>query len=381
MRVLIVTTQDSFFLSHVRERAEYFKNMGAEVGVAAQKTSDSLVQQIESLGIPFFDTKLERKSLNPITQLKALFRLFFIQRSFKPNISYHLGAKAIFYGTATARIYNKKVAILNAPIGLGYVFASNQIKARLLRPVVISLYRLFLNPTNSRVIIENWDDINFFVKKGILNQKDAYCILGAGVDTNHFSPGTPDDKNSVCTVVMASRLIKEKGVNDFVEVAEKLFKENIPVRMQLIGLPDYGNPSSLSRQEYEKLKLNPAVECLGYHRDIAPFLRKAHICCLPSFYREGLPRVLVEAASAGLAILTTDVVGCRESVRGENGFLFHPHDNKKLFHFIYYLVRNPHILKKMGQNSRSVALEFFDTRLICKRTYDVAIGLFNSRRN
>ena len=165
MRILVVTTQDRFFLSHIQERASYFKRQGCIVGVAAQKTSDESAKRIQDLGFNFFDTGIERQSINPFSQVAALIRLFKIQSIFRPDISYHLGAKAIFYGSFVSRLYNAKVGIVNAPIGLGYVFASQTIKAKLLKPIVLWCYRQFLNPKNSRVIIENLDDIQFFVKK------------------------------------------------------------------------------------------------------------------------------------------------------------------------------------------------------------------------
>ena len=371
MRILIITTQDRFFLSHIRERATYFKEQGCVVAVAAQKTSEDLVKKILSLGFDFFDTKIERQSINPLTQIVAILRLLKIQTQFKPDVSYHLGAKAIFYGTFVARAYNAKIGIVNAPIGLGYVFASNSLKAKILRPVVLLFYRLFLNPPKSRVIVENFEDINYFIKKGFLNPKDAFCILGAGVDTNHFTPLPFSERNKICTVVMAARLIREKGVFDFVETANRLYERKVPVRMQLIGEPDYGNPSSLTKEEFETIKKKSAVECLGFQQNVAPFLQKAHICCLPSFYREGLPRILIEAASCGLAILTTNTIGCKEAIRDKNGLIFAPHDTKRLTNLIEYLINNPNELKKMSLASRDVAINYFDSLKISKRTFEI----------
>lgn len=379
MKILIVTTQDRFFLSHIKERACYFKEQGCEVGVAAQETDTNLVAQITALGFEFYDTKIERQSINPFSQFIAIYRLAKIQAQFKPDISYHLGAKAIFYGTFTARLVNPNVGIVNAPIGLGYVFASKKLKARLLRPLVLFFYKLFLNPLKSRVIVENFEDIDYFAKTGCLNMKDAFCILGAGVDTDKFVPLSFKERNSVCTVVMASRLIKEKGVFDFVEAANRLYRMNIKVKMCLIGEPDFGNPSSITVKEFNEIQNNPAIETLGYQKNVIPFFQKAHICCLPSFYREGLPRVLVEATSTGLAILTTETTGCKETIRNENGFLFKPHNIEELCSHILYLVNHPEELEAMCRRSRSVALNYFDTRLIAKRTFDIIRNLHSSK--
>lgn len=371
MRVLILTTQDSFFLSHILERARYFQKQGCIVGVAAKQTSKKFKDQIQSYGFYFYDTKIERQSINPISQAVSILRILKIHNQFRPDVLYNLGAKAIFYGTFVSKLCLGTTYIVNAPIGLGFVYASHSVKARLLRPIVSFLYKLFLNPRNSNVIIENVDDINFFIKKGYLRAQNAYCILGAGVNTSLFSPLPFYKRNKTCTVVFAARLIKEKGIDDFLKVAEKLYAHNIRVKMQIVGEPDYGNPSSLSPQEFDQIQRNPAVECLGFVTDMASVYRKAHICCLPSFYREGLPRVLVEATSCGLAILTTDTIGCKEAIRENNGFLVQPHDTDKMFQLIKYLVENSSELKTMCRNSRKVALNYFDSEIICERTYKI----------
>lgn len=377
MKILIVTTQDRFFLTHIKERALFFRDQGCIVAVAAQKTSQEYVEQICEYGFAFYVTKIERRSINIFSEFLALFDLFKINRDFRPDISYHLGAKAIFYGTFISRLVNSKIGILNAPIGLGYVFASDQIRAKLLRPIVSTFYKLFLNPKNSKVIIENFDDINYFIRKGYLNSRDAYCILGAGVNTKEFLPLPFNQRNNICTVVMASRLIKEKGVLDFVEAASRLYGLKVPVRMQLIGEPDYGNPSSISKKDFQKICNEPFVEYLGFQKNVLPFLQKAHICCLPSYYREGLPRVLVEATSTGLAVLTTDTIGCKETIRDQNGFTFKPHDVDKLTNLIQYLVDHPIELENMCMRSRTVAINYFETSKICQRTFEVVRLLLN----
>lgn len=381
MKLLILTTQDRFFLSHITERAEYFRSRGWEVSVAIQVTDVNLVQKIIRKGFEVFDTKIERQSVNPFSQITALFRLVKIYFKVRPDLVWHLGAKPIAYGTLVTRLlrFRQPVGIVNAPIGLGFVYASSSLKARLLRPIVNFLYRLSLNPRFSRVIIENNDDIEIFVSKGLLNRKDAFCILGAGVDTDCFSP--INKRNPICTVLMACRLIKEKGVWDFVEVANRLYKKRIPVKMVLVGEPDYGNPSSITREEFCSLKENPSLICLGYKDAIQEEMKKSDIFVLPSFYREGLPRVLVEAASCGLPILTTDTIGCREVVRDDNGFLFKAHDINNLEKLIMFFVNNPNEVSRMGANSREVALKYFDTRKICSRTYKVFQKLYDEVQN
>ena len=380
-RLLYITTQDRFFLSHLKDRAIYASNHGFKVFVAAQKTDEKFVREINELGFDFFDTLIERQALSPISQVRALFRLREIVNKVKPDISHHLGAKAIIYGTLAHKLstVSKVGSIVNAPIGLGYVYAAQELKAWLLKPIVGLLYRLTLNPLNSQVIFENTDDLNYFLDKRVLDPKRSICIYGAGVDTELFSPS--DAKNEIVTVVMASRLIKEKGVFDFIRAAEILKKNSVPARMQLVGEPDYGNPNSLTKQQFEDLKNNTAIECLGYRADMSCILKKAHICCLPSFYREGLPRFLIEGVCSGLAIVTTDTVGCREVVVDKNGFLIKPHDVNSLVNAIKTLVDNPTLTMEMGNRSRNLALKFFDKNLICQQTLDVYQGLIRKKYN
>ena len=370
-KLLYLTTQDKFFLSHIKERALYAKLNKFDVVVAVQQTNEDYVRKIKKMGFAFYDTGIERQSLNPFSQLKAIFKLVKLYKKEKPDLLHNLGAKAIIYGTLAHKMaqLSSPSSIVNAPIGLGYVYASNDLKATLLRPLLNFLYRVTLNPTDSFVIFENPDDLNYFVNIGALERTQSTCIYGAGVDTRSFCQS--DLKNQICTVVMASRLIKEKGVFDFIKAAEILKKNSVPVRMQLVGEPDFGNPHSLSKQHFEDLQNNGAIECLGYQDDVASILKKAHICCLPSFYREGLPRFLIEGACCGLAVITTDTVGCREVVVDNNGYLIEPHNVDELVNKITELVENPSLTKEMGCRSRKVALKLFDKKLVCKQTYDI----------
>lgn len=369
MHLLIVTTQDRFFLTHVVERALYFKQKGWNVSIAAEETQEKYKNSILALGFNFYDTEIKRKSLNPLGLVKAFFRLKQIYKDVKPDYCYNLGAKAIFLSTFLTYFQSKVIKIVNAPIGLGFVYASQSLKARVLRPLVDFLYKKFLNPKHSRVIIENQDDIDYFVGTGALRREEAYCILGAGVDTQKFKPA--QNRPVELTVVMASRLIVEKGVRDFVRVAEILYNEELPVRCVLVGEPDYGNPSSISQKEFIDLKNNPAIECLGFCDHVDEVFSKAHICCFPSFYREGLPRVLIEAASSGLAIITTDTVGCRETVDGKNGRLLPVHDIEGMVQVIKNYLIHPEKLLEAQLQSRKIAIEKFDTSIICEKTYEV----------
>lgn len=369
-KLLFLTTQDRFFLSHLKERALFAQANGFAIHIAAQKTSDNYVSDIEQMGFHFYDTKIERQSIGLLSQFKSLMILRKIYSKVKPDVAHHLGAKAIIYGTLVSLFtQGRNNYIVNAPIGLGYVYASKSLKAKLLKPLVTLLYCLTLNPKNSHVILENPDDLDYFVEIGALKRERASCIYGAGVDTEIYAPSS--SKNEVFTVVMASRLIKEKGVCEFARAAEILKDNEVEVRMQLIGEPDYGNPNSLTREEYSHLRHSDTVECLGYRTDVVSFLKKAHVCCLPSYYREGLPRSLIEGVSCGLPIITTDTVGCRETVVNKNGCFVKCQDAEDLATKIIELKGSVSTWKEMSEQSRILALEKFDTKIICQETLKI----------
>lgn len=378
MKLLVLTTQDRFFLTHIRDRIAYFQAKGWEVCVVVQKTDQKLFDEIQELGVQLFDSKIRRGSINPFFELISLCRLLRIYYISKPDIVWHLGAKSIFYGTAITLFLRmfRRIGVVNAPIGMGYVFASTDFKAKLLRPLFRLLYRFLLNPAHSKVIVENVDDIQAFISSRMLQPGDAHCVLGAGIDTSVFKPREHD--NAICTVLMASRLIYEKGVWDFVKVAEDLYKKKVPVKMVLVGEPDSGNPSSLTNEDVEVLRQNPALVYLGYREDMVRLLQMSDVFCLPSFYREGLPRALIEATSCGLPVITTNTIGCKEVVRMQNGFLFNPRDYKELSYLVETLVKNPSLRKKMGEKSREVAVKFFDINVINKQTYSIFYALYQN---
>ena len=374
MKLLILTTQDRFFLSHLLERALYIQDKGWEIIVATEKTSDDYFRRIQQFGFKVYDTQIKRKSINPFSQLQDIITLSKIYKHEKPDVCWHLGAKYIFWGTIAVRIFIPHVKIINSPIGLGFIYVSKSVKARLLRPLVTLLYKVLLNPKNSFVIVENHDDIEFFVKINAVKEASVVLIPGAGVNTRTFTPS--ETKEKICQVVMLSRLIREKGVYEYIQAAKILHEEKVPVQMILVGEPDYGSPSSVTESEYKMLQQCNFIKCLGYQKNVLGILQSSHVCCLPS-YREGLPRALIEATSCGLPVITTDAVGCRDIVINENGLLIKVGDIGGLCNAIRFMVENPAERKKMGDNSRELAINRFDSEKICAQTYMVLENLIS----
>lgn len=375
MNLIFFVAQDRFFLSHVKDRAEYFARKGWKIHVLAQKTSTHYVEQIEAQGFEFYDTEVRRDAIDPITALKNARRIISLYKKISPQVVFHLGAKAIFLGTFATKFLTHLPAVINAPIGLGHVFICKTRKAKMLRHITVFLYKHFLNPKHSRVIVENEDDINFFLSLGAVNKDHIFLIPGAGIDTKKFAPVVKQNSDGVCRVVMVARLIREKGVYEFISVANRIYREHLPITCLLVGAPDFHNPSSMTDREYRDLQDNPALKCLGFTENVIPVLQQADIACLPS-YREGLPRSLIEACSCGLPIVTTNTVGCREIVLNNNGLTVPVGDKQALYEALVSMSRSPEMREEMGKNSRKLALDRFETNKISEQTYKVVENLY-----
>jgi len=256
-------------------------------------------------------------------------------------------------------------AVVNAPVGMGYAFSSSDAKARLLRPLITLAYRLLLNPKGSRVIFENVHDLNAFVRSGVARQEDTVLIRGAGIDLKVFQPHT--EPAGVPVVMLIARMLRDKGVMEFLGAAELLHASGVDARFVLVGDPDPGNPASISAEILRSWDGRCGVECWGWRDDIAAVLRQAHVVCLPS-YREGLPKSLLEAAACGLPIVTTDAVGCRDVVEdGINGYLVPVKESASLAAALEKLIVSPGLRRTMGQRGRMRAEnEFASERVIAE---------------
>jgi glycosyltransferase involved in cell wall biosynthesis len=284
-------------------------------------------------------------------------------------VLHHVAAKAIFYGSLAALLIRRRPAIVNAPVGMGYVFSSEQMMARLLRPFLQLAYRLLLNPPRSRVIFENPDDAAWFTNNGVVRPADAAVIRGAGIDTGKFQPAPAPDGPPV--VALVARMLRDKGVREFVEAARKLHDAGVIARFVLVGDPDPGNPAAIPVEQLKAWHGQNGVEWWGWREDMAAVWRQVHIACLPS-WREGLPKALLEAAACGLPIVTTDTVGCREVVRnGDNGLLVPVGDAAALAKALRVLISDADLRDAMGKKSRAMAEREFSSERVIRETLGV----------
>lgn len=360
-KLLYFVTEDWFFCSHFLDRAVAAQQAGFQVSVLTRVNKHG--QAILDNGINLIPLEFERSKINPLREISLIKGLVSLYRRERPHIVHHVALKPILYGSLAAKIAGI-LAIVNAPVGMGYVFSSKQLKARLLKPLVLLAYRLLLNPFNSVAVFENPDDLTYFEKLGIV--KYSRLIRGAGVNTLQF--GSSNEPNEVPVILLAARMLWDKGVGEFVEAAKILQQQSISARFVLVGAPDKENPESINQSQLLEWQDAGIIEWWGQHEDMPQIFAQAHIVCLPS-YREGLPKVLIEAAACGRPIVATDVPGCREIVRhNENGLLVPAKDPQALAVALNRLLNNAELRESMGKRGRAMVEAEFSTEYVVEQT-------------
>ncbi len=373
-RLLFFVTEDWYFCSHRLPIAIAAKQAGFDVWVLTREMAHGSV--IRNAGLNLVHIDLTRGGCNPFRELRVLARAVRAYRDLRPDIVHHVAMKPVIYGSIAARM-SPVAGVINALGGLGYMFTSKDPVARLLRPIAEFWLRIGLRRKASVTLLQNPDDLALLCEHGIVRAADVKLIPGSGVDTRRFSPVPPPA--GAVTVVLAARMLRDKGVVEFVEAARQLGGSTSTARFILVGDPDPSNPASLGIGQLRDWVAEGVVEWWGWREDMAKVYQSAHIACLPS-YREGFPKSLQEAAACGLPIVTTDVPGCREVVpAGENGVLVRRQDAAALAQAMAKLIADPLLRARMGAASRKLAEDTFSVEHIVALTLDTYKGLISAR--
>lgn len=372
-KVAYVVNRAEFFLSHRLPVAEAVKSTGSEIHVVTPFGSG--VPRIKALGYSWHELNLDGRRLNPIRELATLLQLYGIYRRIQPDLVHHVALKAILYGGIAARAA-RIPSVVNAFTGLGYLFTTEAPKFRLLRFGVFQMYRMALGHPRSRTIFQNPDDLAMFVRRNIVPGENTVLIKGSGVDIDTFAPSPEPSGTPVA--LLAGRLLWDKGVAEFVEAARQLKEEGLEARFVLAGKSDPLNPRAIPPEQLEDWEAMGVVEWWGFCDNMPDVFSQVHIVCLPS-YREGIPKVLIEAASSARPIVTTDAPGCREIVRDQvNGILVPPRDSRAVAAALRDLLRDPQRRRRMGANGRQIVEEEFSLDQVVRETmavYERLLGL------
>lgn len=358
-KILFVVNCPQFFLSHRLPIAVAALEQGYEVHVASPGGTGA--KQIKSKGLHHHNLEMERSGQNPFREFLLIVSLFRIFQELKPDLVHLITIKPVIYGGIAARAAGIK-AVVAAVSGLGTVFMEESGGGAIRRSLVSVLYKVAFSQKNLAVIFQNPNDRDALLDSGALELSKVRMIRGSGVDLAEF-PFLPEPTGTP-VVVMAARLLRDKGVVEFLEAAQILKNRGVSVIMRLVGSLDPGNPSSLSESELEQWERRNVAEILGYRSDVGAQYAAAHIVCLPS-YREGLPKGLVEAAACGRAVVTTDVPGCRDAiVPDKTGILVSKNNSEALANAIQKLIECPDQRLGMGKAGRELAQNVFDIDII-----------------
>lgn len=374
-RLLFVDNSLDSFYAYRMPLARAAQWAGFEVHVAAPsgKCKEILLRN----GMTVHEVFMTRSGMNPPEELRCVASLYRLYRRVRPDLIHHLRLKPVLYG-GLAAYASRMPAQVSMPTGLGHVFTASTRKAALLRNITLLGCKLAFRHRNLHIIFQNPDDRQVFVESGAVDGSVCSLIRGSGVDISEFS-ATPEPEG-VPVVVLASRMLFDKGVIEFVQAARLLKTAGIAGRFVLVGDTDAGNPTAIPSSQLAAWNQEGVIEWWGHRADMRSVLAAANIVCLPS-YREGVPKVLIEAAASSRAIVTTDVPGCREIVQdGRNGILVPPQNVNKLADALSFLLTNPMVRQRMAKRGRQFAVANFSIDRVVMDTISIYRELLERRQ-
>lgn len=370
MRLLFSINSAAFLVSHRLLLAASAAKAGWKVFVLAGQTHNKAVDAhaavaISEAGADFQQIKFNAAGVNPFVELIGILSMIRHVRAIKPDIVHTASPKGNLYGGIAARLCRVPRLVV-AVSGQGFLFTGKRSgwKAVLANLYLRLICWVYAHP-NCTVIVQNRDDWNALVQQGLAAPSQLVLIPGSGVDLSQFDAAAvtaPDQ-----TILLPARLLTDKGVLEFVQAARQIKALAVDWRFMLVGEADGANPAAISSEQINAWVEEGIIEWWGYRTDMPAVFAQAAIVCLPS-YREGMPKVLLEAAAAARPVITTDTVGCREAiVDGETGILVPVQDAEALAAAIMKLIENPALRQRMGQAGRERAEREFDIRQVVAR--------------
>lgn len=374
-RILFVVNEDWFFLSHRLNIALAIQNRGYEIHLAANFSKHEA--HFREMGFFTHEIQMSRSGLNPFKEILTIFRLIQVFSVVRPRLVHLITIKPVIYGGIISQ-FTGNCARVFAISGLGYVFSSKSIALKFIKTLILILYRLVLSGKNMRVIFQNANDREVLLNLSNLNEEMTVLIPGSGVNLDEFRFSNLNLEKPL--ILMASRLLAQKGIWEFVEAARVLKRKGVEAHFCLVGDLDIKNPSSLTKGDLKTIQEAGEVEVLGFCEDMPSLLLRSTLVVLPSYYGEGLPKILIEAAACGRPVITTDMPGCRDAIiDGKTGLLVEPGNTKQLTDAIQYLLEDHKLLVEMGKNARAFSESQFSSERIVEmhmRIYDDLIALY-----
>lgn len=335
---------------------------GYKVFAGAPNFQDNTSQTLSDLGVVNVEFPLQRTGLNPWKDLLSVLKIRNIIIKNEIDLLFPYTIKPVIYGSLAGRFTNTPVISLIT--GLGFTFSKSSIKARVLQKVTEVLYKIALSKNNA-IIFQNSDDVALFREKGILNKnQNTHIVDGSGIHLERYPFRENNKVSDKIIFVFVARLIREKGADLFMDAAQKLKTEFPKAEFHIIGNID-NSPSSINPNRLSELNERKIITYHGFKKNVANYLTNSDVFVLPTYYREGIPRSILEALSIGMPVITTNTPGCKETVlRNENGILIEPKQLNELILGIRFFLENPASIGPMGNRSRKLAVERFNVDII-----------------
>lgn len=366
-RVVLTANWDWVLFNFRLPLAGYLKDVGFEVILICPR--GEYFEQIQSRGFTVIEWKLDRRSISPLNEIHAIRHLSRLYRELNPDLVHHFTIKPIVYGSIAARLA-RATAVVSNFTGLGFLFSEAAL-ARFLRWLVSPVIRFAARGKRFATLFQNEHDRDLMLRYKLTSRDQSEVIPGTGVDLSRFKVRARRVEKRPVEVLMAARLLLDKGLAEYVEAAKSLKQRGVGVRFRIAGEIDEGNPAHVPADMLAGWKESDAVDFLGHRADMDELLRQADIAVLPS-YHEGVPLFLIEAAAAGLPIVATDIPGCRMVVEeGQNGLLVPVKKADALADAIAKLALAGETRAEMGRRSRKIAEERFSIEQINQQYLDV----------
>ena len=346
-RLLLVITEDWTFWEIRRDLARIALNAGYEVTIATRVTAHA--ERIRQEGFYLVPIMMQRESRNPFRELLTFLELVWVYRQVCPQIVQHVAMKPVLYGSFAAWVA-RIPSVVNVFGGLGYAFTDRPHETSVLRSALQRGLRWAIALSRSVVVVQNSDDQEVLVRENVVTSAQVRLIAGSGVDVHQFVPVDPPAGDPI--VMLVGRMLWDKGVGEFVDAVVRLKQRDVCARFVLVGRCDQGNPTAIAEEQLQRWSQDHGIEWWGHREDLPEVIGRATLVVLPS-YREGLPKVLLEAAACGKAVIATDVPGCREAVQHQKtGLLVPVRDPVALADAIATLLNNHELRTVMGASGR-----------------------------
>ena len=375
-KLLYIISDDNYFLSHRLGLAKAAQLEGYDVKVLAFNNDRKYSEAIKSHGFEFIQFNQRAHGLGLVNNIKLIWQTRKVINKIRPDLIHTVSMRMVFLTTIAFWVSQSKNMVATLT-GMGHLETSDSYIIKSIKWIVTKAFKVMFNSKRIQLVVQNSDDYEG-VKDKFINQDRLHLVRGSGVDIKLF-PLLPVPVDNVIQVTFVARMLKDKGVIELIEASQIIHQKGLQnIQINLIGMPHEVNPFSLSKEQLKKWQQQGLIKWHGFRDDIQQVWKESHIAVLPS-YREGLPKSLLEAASCGRPIITTNVPGCKEMVNGKNGILVEVKDSQELALAIIKLSKERELLTVMGKESRKMVEEKFSDDIVNRQMLLVYRSFINTQ--